>query len=108
VRLQLAANQPHEQLCTGFAQRRASLLLRQVSALARDVYAALPKDDSSGTYRYTPKQRDNGLEGYWTTLGVEWLIYASHESTLTVAGTLLDRVKGGWPTWARREIKPIW
>lgn len=31
----------------------------------------------------------NGLEGYWTSAGVDWLVYASHESAVTIAGDWL-------------------
>ena len=42
----------------------------------------------------------NGAEGYWTTDGLDWLIYASHESTLTIAGArLLHAIQQQWPTW---------
>jgi hypothetical protein len=42
----------------------------------------------------------NGAEGYWTSNGAEWLIYASHESSITFAGEwLVDRIKRAWPTW---------
>lgn len=42
----------------------------------------------------------NGAEGYWTSGGMEWLVYASHESSITVAGSwLIAAVKAVWPTW---------
>jgi hypothetical protein len=31
----------------------------------------------------------NGEEGYWTSTGSEWLVYASHESSITLAGMWL-------------------
>lgn len=48
-----------------------------------------------------------GAEGYWTSGGLppgdEWLIYASHESSITIAGLwLLEAVKSAWSGWERR------
>ncbi len=43
-----------------------------------------------------------GGEGYWTSPGFDWLIYASHESSVTVAGEwLLAEIKAIWPDWER-------
>lgn len=41
----------------------------------------------------------NGAEGYWTSNGLEWIIYASHESSITVGGWMLNELKTLWPTW---------
>lgn len=38
-----------------------------------------------------------GDEGYWTSEGYDWLVYASHERSMTVAGE-----------WLIAEIKQIW
>jgi len=38
-----------------------------------------------------------GAEGYWTSDGFDWLVYASHESSITVAGWLLPEVQQVWP-----------
>jgi hypothetical protein len=44
----------------------------------------------------------DGEEGYWTARGTEWIIYASHESSLTVGGReLIERVKACWHDWER-------
>lgn len=41
-----------------------------------------------------------GAEGYWTSPGLDWLIYASHESSITIAGDwLIAEVKALWPDW---------
>jgi len=41
-----------------------------------------------------------GAEGYWTTGSMDWLIYASHESSITIAGEwLIEEVKAIWPGW---------
>jgi hypothetical protein len=41
-----------------------------------------------------------GAEGYWTSSTMDWLIYASHESSITVAGEwLMAEVKAAWPEW---------
>lgn len=42
-------------------------------------------------------------ETYWTSRTVDWVIYHSHEGSLTFAGdSLIDAVKSGWPSWQRR------
>ena len=42
----------------------------------------------------------SGLEGYWTTREFDWVIYASHESSITFAGQwLLEELKANWPNW---------
>ena len=42
----------------------------------------------------------DGTEGYWTSESMDWLIYASHESSLTVAGEwLVAAIKARWPRW---------
>ena len=47
----------------------------------------------------------NSAEGYWTAGEFDWLVYASHESTVTVAGGWLMRsVKERWPTWTEYTI----
>ncbi len=45
----------------------------------------------------------NGAEGVWTAPGYAWVIYASHESTITVAGTLLSEIKHMWPNWQQHK-----
>ena len=40
----------------------------------------------------------NGEEGYWTSEGAEWLVYASHEASITLAGEWLVRsFRGKFP-----------
>lgn len=46
----------------------------------------------------------NGAEGYWTSDSLDWLLYCSHESSITVGGWLLDEIKKLWPFWR----KHIW
>jgi len=41
----------------------------------------------------------NGAEGFWTSAGFNWIIYASHESSITVGGELLDFVRQSCPKW---------
>jgi hypothetical protein len=41
----------------------------------------------------------NGAEGYWSSADLHWVIYASHESSVTVGGSLLAEVKRMWPSW---------
>ncbi|MGZ6322076.1 MAG: hypothetical protein ACXWQR_22565 [Ktedonobacterales bacterium] len=43
----------------------------------------------------------SGSETYWTSQKMDWMIYASHESSLTICGDwLLNLVKQAWPAWA--------
>lgn len=43
-----------------------------------------------------------GAEGYWTDASLDWLVYASHESSVTVAGErLLPELRRRWPDWRR-------
>ena len=39
----------------------------------------------------------NGAEGFWTSATLDWIIYASHESSITVGGWLLEELKRAWP-----------
>lgn len=42
------------------------------------------------------------VETYWTSEKMDWLIYASHEDSFTIAGeSLLNGVKRAWPQWQR-------
>jgi hypothetical protein len=41
----------------------------------------------------------NGAEGYWSSGDLDWIIYASHESSVTVGGWLLAELKTLWPAW---------
>jgi len=43
----------------------------------------------------------NGAEGTWSSSACDWLLYASHESSISVGGWLLDEVKRIWPEWER-------
>lgn len=43
----------------------------------------------------------NGAERFWTSPALDWIIYASHESSITVGGWMLAQVKRGWPEWGR-------
>jgi hypothetical protein len=41
-----------------------------------------------------------GDEGFWMDASFEWLIYASHEGSLTVTGArLLPALQEAWPAW---------
>lgn len=43
----------------------------------------------------------NGAEGLWTSHARDWIIYASHETSITVGGWMLAEVKLEWPEWER-------
>lgn len=41
-----------------------------------------------------------GPERYWSSSDMDWLLYQSHENSVTVGGWLLEQVRSNWPTWA--------
>ena len=41
----------------------------------------------------------SGSEAYWSSGALDWIIYASHESSVTVGGWLVEWVKSHWPGW---------
>lgn len=41
----------------------------------------------------------NGAEGYWSSEDLDWIIYASHEGSITVGGWLLKSLNEAWPSW---------
>ena len=43
----------------------------------------------------------NGAEGYWTSREMDWIVYASHEDSITVGGWLLEDIKSAWSDWAK-------
>jgi hypothetical protein len=43
----------------------------------------------------------NGAEGFWTSSSFDWIVYCSHESSVSVGGWLLDEVKQSWPDWEK-------
>lgn len=45
----------------------------------------------------------NMLEGYWTSPACDWIAYASHESSVTLGGWVLEELKRAWPEWALWE-----
>ncbi len=45
-----------------------------------------------------------GGEQYCTDKSVEWVVYASHESSITIAGEWLTRIfKENWPEWSQKS-----
>jgi hypothetical protein len=48
-----------------------------------------------------------GAEGFWTDGSFDWLIYASHEGSVTVAGPrLLPPLEAAWPAWNQNLYDP--
>lgn len=43
----------------------------------------------------------NGAEGVWTSPALDWILYASHESSVTVGGWMLQELKQTWAEWDR-------
>ena len=42
----------------------------------------------------------NGAEGYWCAEPMDWVIYASYESSITVGGAwLIQAIQQRWPAW---------
>lgn len=39
----------------------------------------------------------NGAEGFWVSDKLDWILYASHEGSMTTGGWLTDEVLGSWP-----------
>lgn len=44
----------------------------------------------------------NGAEGYWSSADLDWIVYASHEGSISVGGWLLTEIKNQWPEWEQR------
>ncbi len=57
-------------------------------------------DIEDAEFRYT------GDEGFWTSADMEWMIYASHESSITFGGlSLANEVTARWPECERYRYK---
>ncbi|MFB3429826.1 MAG: hypothetical protein ACFHWZ_15910 [Phycisphaerales bacterium] len=50
----------------------------------------------------------NGAEGYWSSEQMDWIIYASHESSVTVGGWVIEEIKRKWPEWKEHLWKATW
>ena len=60
-----------------------------------DEYPARVIDLSKADFRYT-----GAAEGYWCDYSLDWLIYASHEESITLGGAwLIGEVQRLWPQW---------
>ncbi len=44
----------------------------------------------------------SGAEGFWCDENFDWIIYASHESSITVGGWLLPEIQAVWSNWKER------
>ncbi|MET9231812.1 hypothetical protein [Lentzea sp. NPDC003310] len=49
-----------------------------------------------------------GAEGIWTDDTLDWIAYASHESSVAFGGTLAERLRTSWPDLADWDWVPIW
>lgn len=45
----------------------------------------------------------SNYEGYWSAEPLDWILYASHEVSITVGGWLLAAVQQQWPTWSQHR-----
>lgn len=43
--------------------------------------------------------RYNGGESYWSWADLDWIIYASHEASVTIGGWLVREIQAVWPAW---------
>jgi len=41
----------------------------------------------------------NMAEGFWSSQSLDWIIYASHESSISIGGWLSTEIKQAWPDW---------
>jgi hypothetical protein len=81
---------------------RGVLAARGVEAVVHfPEFAESPVHETSlgdASFRY------DGEEGYWCDAreaGRDWLVYASHEDSVTVGGAwLIDQIQRAWPEWA--------
>ncbi|MBW4505673.1 MAG: hypothetical protein KME64_04070 [Scytonematopsis contorta HA4267-MV1] len=44
----------------------------------------------------------NGAEGFWCDSNFDWVVYASHESSITIGGWLLPEIQAVWSNWQER------
>ncbi len=44
----------------------------------------------------------SGAEGFWCDSSFDWIIYASHESSITIGGWLLPEIQQAWFNWKER------
>ena len=49
-----------------------------------------------------------GAEGYWSSGSFDWMIYASHEDSLTFGGWVLTSIKDEWPAWREHLFSSPW
>jgi hypothetical protein len=82
----------------GYERLRRMLLRRGVSRIF-EVHESgqsgyeLDVGDSDPEYGY------EGMEVWWTNGEGDFVVYASHESSITFAGWILDEVRKAWPQW---------
>jgi len=73
--------------------------IRRVWALTEGIHAPAYEMD---TVLIDPEYR--GDECYWTAGEMDWLLYVSHESSVTVAGGwFVEAIKAIWPSWHEHE-----
>lgn len=48
----------------------------------------------------------DGAEGYWCSERLDWIVYASHEGSITAGGTVIEIVRQAWPQCANYLWKP--
>ena len=46
-----------------------------------------------------------GSEWFCTSDEFEWIVYVSHEDSITIGGWLLDKVKAAWPAWRTKPYR---
>lgn len=48
----------------------------------------------------------DGAEGYWCSERLDWIVYVSHEGSITAGGTIIETVHQVWPQCADHLWKP--
>lgn len=88
---------PYFQAAMSVDRLRSLLAERGVARVweLRECGPAYERDSAAVEIEY------NGAEGYWTSGALDWIIYASHESSITVGGWMLAEVRKAWPDRAR-------
>jgi len=72
---------------------------------AHGIDAVLEFREGGGAWEIDVRELDpayTGDEGFWSTRALDWVIYASHENSITVGGTwLLESIRRAWPAYER-------
>lgn len=97
----------HEELFRsrgGVGLLRESLARRGVSTVVQ-LHEFGPPDYEIGVSIFEPRC-EGGNEQYSTSESLDWLVYASHESSITIAGGwLADLFRSRWLDWPEKTYR---